>query len=245
VPRDLADVLHYFLEDTPQPAPPQETGEVLLALAAAPSDVLRSAFAWNLTVELARSGTPATLVAPKSNGSEASWPDPQHAPPDTRLIEAPAADLASLGPVVESVAAGGPGRLVLVAVPPDWLCGAARPAWLRWLLLFTTPEASDIARTAQIARRVVASGNTRVGVTVHGVHGVAEAQRTFLDLARQTQQAERPALLSYGLIVDDLDVYRAIVRRSAVAVEQPHSRAARALRDVAHWIRQDALATEH
>jgi len=240
VSRELADVLHYFLDDAPPPAEAADPCGSILAVAAAPGDVLRSAFAWNLAVALARNGTGALLVTPGTEPGGGGWPDPQQAPADTELIAADAQDLVSLGSRVASLAAGRPNKLLLVAIPPDWLARADPPAWLRWLLLFTTPDAADLDRTAQLASRVGASGEVRVGVTIHGVRGVAEARSTFLDLARQTQRAQQVVLLSYGLLVDDLDVYRAIVRRSAVTLEQPESRAARALRDVAYWIRRDA-----
>jgi MinD-like ATPase involved in chromosome partitioning or flagellar assembly len=46
-------------------------------------------------------------------------------------------------------------------------------------------------------------------------------------------------LLSYGLLVDDLHVYRAIVSGRPVGLEHPQSPAARALRDVARLLLED------
>ena len=42
------------------------------------------------------------------------------------------------------------------------------------------------------------------------------------------------------LVVDDLHVYRAIVSRRPIGIEHPQSRAARALRDVARLVLDDA-----
>jgi MinD-like ATPase involved in chromosome partitioning or flagellar assembly len=46
--------------------------------------------------------------------------------------------------------------------------------------------------------------------------------------------------VSYGLLVDDLHVYRAIVARRPIGLEHPQSPAARALRDVARLVLEDA-----
>jgi hypothetical protein len=45
---------------------------------------------------------------------------------------------------------------------------------------------------------------------------------------------------SYGLLADDLHVYRAIAARRPIGLEHPQSRAARALGDVARMLWSDA-----
>jgi MinD-like ATPase involved in chromosome partitioning or flagellar assembly len=46
--------------------------------------------------------------------------------------------------------------------------------------------------------------------------------------------------VSYGLLVDDLHIYRASVAHRPIGLEHPQSRAARALRDVAQLLLDDA-----
>ena len=73
-------------------------------------------------------------------------------------------------------------------------------------------------------------------MTVHGVRSIEEARWTFLELAASCEQELGRPLTSYGLLLDDLDVYRGIVERRAVGLCRPRSRAARALRDVARLL---------
>jgi MinD-like ATPase involved in chromosome partitioning or flagellar assembly len=79
-----------------------------------------------------------------------------------------------------------------------------------------------------------------VGVTIHGVHSVAEAEATFRRLAGAAVRHLGVPLASYGLLLDDLHVYRAIVSRRAIGLTYPQSPTARALRDVARLLLGDA-----
>ena len=67
-----------------------------------------------------------------------------------------------------------------------------------------------------------------------------EAEEAFAKLARTTQRSLGRDLQSYGLLVDDLDVYRAIVAQRPIGLAHPQSPAARALRDVAQMLLDDA-----
>ena len=80
----------------------------------------------------------------------------------------------------------------------------------------------------------------RVGVTIHGARRIADAQSAFLHLAGVAARHLGRDLASYGLLVDDLHIYRAIVSRRPIGLEHPQSRAARALRDVARLLLEDA-----
>lgn len=243
--RELGDVLHYFLDDTPV----REAAELpVLAIGLGRRDVLRAAFAWNLAEELARTGVQTTVVTPPAPGAEAFWPEtrtPGGARRRPALADGPAALERAIQDARRAGRKGGKG-LVVVALPQDVLLDESRPGWLRWLLLFTTPDPRERAATAALVQRLPSEvEGLRVGVTVHGVSGIDEARRTFLALAAEVERDADRRLWSYGLLVDDLDVYRAITERSAVCEARPTSRAARAMRDVAAWIRADLAAPAH
>jgi hypothetical protein len=244
VARELGEVLHYFLDDAPpqrEPAAPP-----VLAVGLGRRDVLRAAFAWNLAEELARAGVRTTVVTPPLRGGEAIWPEDRGgARRRPALVEGPAGLDRAVGDARRAGTAGG-GGLVMVPLPYEALLDGARPAWLAWLLLFTTPDPRERAATAALLRRLPGEDEgLRVGVTVHGVGGVDEARRAFLELAGEVERDGRRRLWSYGLLVDDLDVYRAITERTVVGEVRPACRAARAIRDVAAWIRTDLATPAH
>ena len=138
------------------------------------------------------------------------------------------------------------GGLVLVQVRPSWLGEAAKgDRLLRWTLLFTAPEPRELDETHTLIRRLfIAAPWVRVGVTIHGVRSIDEARGAFDTLSSALEPELRPRLLSYGLLLDDLDVYRAIVNRRPIGVIRPQSRAARALADVARLLLSDAAVPE-
>ena len=79
-----------------------------------------------------------------------------------------------------------------------------------------------------------------VGVTLHGVESVAEARPAFGRLAGRFEAELGRPLRSFGLLLDDLLVYRAVVERRPVVLSHPQSLAARALADVARLLLGDA-----
>jgi hypothetical protein len=265
VPRDLGDVIDYFLPDRrahealaparrplearsePGPRPERPAALPIVALPIGSRDVVRAAFAWNLAVELARRGASATLLAPEEPESSLLWPEPGPGPVGAELVLAPCAGLAELARAALDLAvaraADAPdGGVVLARVPPEWLREARHArALLRWVLLFATAEGAELHEAYALAKRVLAAvPETRIGVTVHGVRRVAEAEAGFRRVAGVASRHLGAQLLSYGFLVDDLHVYRAITARRPVGIEHPQSRAARALGDVARLILDDA-----
>jgi hypothetical protein len=132
--------------------------------------------------------------------------------------------------------------MILVQVPPSWLArGADGDPLLRRTLLLSAPEPRELKETRALARRLLLTAPAReVGVTIHGVSSIDEAHQAFDALVSALEPELRPGLVSYGLLLDDIDVYRAIVSRRPIGVIRPQSRAARALADVARMLLTDA-----
>jgi hypothetical protein len=258
VPRDLGDVLHYFFDGpappgraraAARPAPPRPASRAaplpVLAVPLGDRDVVRAALLWNLAVEVARAGSSACVVAPAGAETEALWPEPGKGPLGAELALTFAEDLPALARSAREVAAAGGAReggVVLVRVPPPWLAAAAQAAPLfAWTLLFTSTESEDLLETYALARRLhELRPGARIGVTVHGPRCVAEARAAFDRLDRAARRHLGRPLTSYGLLVDDLHVYRAIVSRRPLGLTHPRTGAARALQAVSHLILADA-----
>jgi hypothetical protein len=253
VARELGDVLHYFIPEDDagsRRGPSVEPDASPLAVVAVPvgeSDVVRAAFVWNLAVEMARLGAAATVIAPGERASESLWPQPGRGPLGTEFVPTFARDLPTLAATAREVAMGRGatcrgGGLVLAQVPPSWLGETADgDPLLDWTLLFSAPEPRELDQTCTLVRRLLlAAPQAQVGVTIHGVLGIDEARRAFDALSAALEPELRERLVSYGLLLDDLDVYRAIVNRRPIGVIHPQSRAARALADVARLLLGDA-----
>jgi hypothetical protein len=264
VPRDLGDVLHYFLPEPESPAdevgpePPTDPGRIavdgelpaalpLLALPVADRDVVRAALAWNLAVEIARLGGRVSLVTRRSADTSLLWPGPGPGPLSAEVIHAPADDMvalhcAALDIAVARAAAAREGGVVLLCLPPEWLRAAGpESSLLRWFLLFSTADRRDLMETYALAKTLLCGDrDSCVGVTIHGARRVSDAERAFDRLAGVASRHLHRTPVSYGLLVDDLHVYRAIVARRPIGLEHPQSPAARALRDVAQLVLEDA-----
>jgi hypothetical protein len=268
VPRDLGDVLHYFLPSDDERragrarAPGRDRG--LRALGASPrtdrpaalpivalpvgeGDVLRAALAWNLAVEISREGADSTLLSPASSDPSPIWPEAGRGPVGTEVIHAHAEDLGELSRAALDVAVARAADVsegvVLVRVPPAWLesgDGDGR-ALLRWVLFFASPERGELIEAYRLAKLVArAHPEARLGLTIHGARRVAEAERAFRQVADVAARHLGRSIESYGMLVDDLQIYRAIVARRPIGLEHPQSRASRALRDVATILLDDA-----
>lgn len=258
MPRDLGDVLHYFLpapegeEATPRSSESlRVSGEIstlpMLALPVGERDVVRAALAWNLTVEIARLGGCATLVTRRSPETAALWPQPGRGPVGAEVVHTPARSLGDLHraaldvSVTRSIEASD-GGVVVVCIPPAWLRapGDGR-GLLRWVLLLSTAERRELMETYALAKPLLlGNGDGRVGITIHGARRISDAASAFHHLAGVASRHLGRSPVSYGLLVDDLHVYRAIVARRPIGLEHPQAPAARALRDVAQLVLEDA-----
>ena len=254
MPRELEDVLDYFLPtaEAAETMPPKARATrpaalPILSLPIGDREVVRAAFAWNLAIEVARRGASATLLTPAVSETSALWPDPGRGPVGLEVVVSGARSLgelnrAALDLAVSRAADSNDSGMVLVRVPPEWLCDASEGrALLRWLLLFASTDRRDLAETYALAKQILLSnGETRVGITIHGARRVADAEHAFNHVANVSTRHLGRTPVSYGLLVDDLHVYRAIVARRPIGLEHPQSRAARALRDVARLVLDDA-----
>jgi len=281
LPRDLADVLHYFLPEidsdkddgpkiatsTPADAsprlnqpPPVITRRVhrdpntkpalplpILGLPIGERDVVRSALAWNLAIETARLGALTVIVTPSSDQGSPLWPEPGPGPLGSELIFCPATDLESLYKVAEELAhsrAGqnGRGGIVFVRIPPAWLTRRESLAGpVQWMLLLTSANRRDLDEAFELAKSLVASNPVaEIGVSIHGVTRIAEAKNAFEYLSRTSLERLGITLSSYGLLVDDLHVYRAIAAQRPIGLAHPQAPATRALMDVARLLYEDA-----
>ena len=139
------------------------------------------------------------------------------------------------------------GGLVLVRIPPLWLRDPRGGAGLlRWVLLFSSSDRRDLLETYGIAKLLAASvPETRVGVTIHGARRAGEAEGAFSQLADVASRRLGSALTSYGLLVDDLHVYRAIVAGRPIGMVHPQSPASRCMQDVAQMLLDDAREVAH
>lgn len=242
--RELADVLHHFLGDA---VSSERLGPASLALLSEPDDAFAVGVAWNLAHELARQGLAVAWVT--------SLADEELLPPDatpglTRLLS-PAHELAELARAIAEatakLAATRTPGLVLVRVPPGWIApGPAAERVLGWTLQLVGPDLEQRIRTISIARRVFAAHPTaRVGAALHDVRNVREAERAFTELARECAKRSDAHLSSYGVLLDDAELYRSLLARRPLALLRADARATRAVADVARLLRADFSCDAH
>jgi hypothetical protein len=256
----LADVLHYFMPEAEAEtlglAPTlvqrgiRRSSPAALPLVAVPigdRDVVRAAFTWNLVFEIGRLGGQSSIVAPIQDGDSPLWPEPAVRSLAANVVLTEAGSLselyrAAMDVAVAKAADSDDGGLVLVRVPPQWLPEASDSGkLLRWSLLFTSSDSRELVETYGIAKLLMSrSSKSRVGVTIHGARRMEEARGAFAKLTQSSIRHIGCELLSYGLLVDDLDVYRAIVAQRPIGLAHPQSAASRALRDVASILLEDA-----
>jgi len=263
--RDLSDVLHYFMPELSTSAkagratPPTSrlssrstTVLPILALPISDQDVVRTAFAWNLGVEISRLGGRSSIVAPPADNGSSLWPETADSSVGTEILYAEGNDLQSLhrkatdAAVARASDAEG-GGIILVRVPPIWLRHPlSSNALLRWVLLLTSPDPREMLETFGLARLLHSlRDDTEVGVTFHGVKEASAAETAFEHLDQTARKRAGLALSNYGALLDDLEVYRAIAAHRAVSLVRPQSPAALALRDVATMLLNRAKAAEN
>ena len=78
------------------------------------------------------------------------------------------------------------------------------------------------------------------GITVRGAIGQRDGEEAFARLAHSVEQRLGLTLTSYGLLVEDLDICRAIVAERPIGQAHPNSLAARALRETAKLVYERA-----
>jgi len=276
LPRDLADVLHYFLPELDgeparpsvppaadqsrptigerrptfelEPAPDAPAPLPILGVPIGQRDIVRAALTWNLAVEVARLGGCSLVVTPEHDGASSPlWPGTGPGPLGTEVVSCTASDLDELHATAATLAAERAGKtrgggIVFVRIPPSWLTtDPSRANPIRWLLLLTSSNHRDLDDAWALAQRAIeANPATDVGFTIHGVGSIAEARNAFERLSRIADEQLGSALLSYGLLVDDLHVYRAIAAQRPIGLAHPQAPAARALSDVARLLYEDA-----
>jgi hypothetical protein len=215
----------------------------VLALAAAPGDLLRLGAAFNLAVELARHGGRAGLVSAAEGAPLAAEDEAAALGARLALVPSGAPDAlhAAACELACELAQGGGAGLVLACLAPDALEDAVARGDVEQVLLLSAADRASLVQTETRARRLFAARReTRIGVTIHGVRSVAEAREAFDRLHDAIERDLGRALRSYGLLVDDLALYRSLVERRPVATSRHQSPAARALADVARLLAEDA-----
>jgi hypothetical protein len=262
MPTDLGDVLHYFIPEAEAAGGSRASAETrphrfddpnrpaalpLIGVPIGEQDVVRAAFAWNLSVEIARLGARAAIVSPGCDEVAALWPLEEPSPMGTEVITSPATSLGALyrdalDLAVERAADSGDGGVIFVRFPPRWLRHPEDGgSLLRWSLLFSSSDPRDLLETYGLTKLLCnAHRAARVGITIHGARRMGEAEAAFGRLARSAAHHLGRELTSYGLLVDDLHVYRAIVDKRPIGLVHPQSPAARCLRDVAEMLLRDA-----
>lgn len=257
--RELSDVLDYFLpgrDETPatpvEAARAQESGLrglLPLAVPVTERDVVPVAFVWNLAIEIARAARHAVLLIPDDPTLQ---PLRESLPTTTRIAGgggpefafSGAGDLGALARDARELGRTPHGRgptLAPTLVPARWI----RPdpdgaSLLQHPVLFATPEASSLHATQALLESIFeAAPHAEPGITIHGVDSIQEAERTFDRLSLRCETSLGRPLRSYGLLLDDLQVYRAAVERRPVTAAKPNSLASRALTDVARLLIED------
>ena len=220
--------------------------------------MVHAAYTWNLAAETARLGGSSAILTPDVDRAAPLWPASGSDRLDIEIVHSPARNLAELRKAAAELAAergktARRGGVVFARIPPAWLAADAADAthanqdgggavdWIRWLLVFTSARRRDVEMTFERVRRWVHERpGIEVGVTIHGVNRIDEARHAFDDLARACEERLGLSLASYGLLVDDLDIYRAIAAGRPIGSENPNAPAARALTDVARLLYEDA-----
>ena len=241
--RGLGDVLHHFdpalgpaSEPLPalHPEPQTQPGPVqVLAVPMEGADLLRGAIVWNLALELGRAGAAVEALLP----ADAGVPQ-QDATLGVRVGAAAAADWALAAGQARTrlgdrARLGAPG-LLLAGLAAQATATAAAHAERALLCCATEPAALE--RAEAHGRRWLEAGQNRLGVVIHGAGSIREARRAFERLAGPLERVAGQPITSFGLLVDDLALYRSLVERRPVGLTRPQSPAGRALADVARLL---------
>ena len=246
MPRELGDVLHYFIPEIEETEGAPDGGVAPLAVPLLGRDLVRAALLWNLAVEAARQGARATLVTP-IGADEAPWPSGTPQPLGVEVLGVAGDEPAGLARAAESAtrhASRGARRLVMAGVPAPWLAkGADAEALLRWVVALVRPDEREGDETWSVLEAVgTQSPHAQLGAVIFGVRSLGEARRAFERLAARVERELARTLISYGVLIDDVELSRSIVTRRPISLVHPASAAARALADVAALCLADAVA---
>jgi hypothetical protein len=253
VPRQLEEVLDYLLPParagSVRDAAPRPASLPILTIPIALDDLLLAAITYNLGVALARSGLRVSILVPSERAGAAAWPDALPQPLGLELIASGVRDLEALGRSALDIAIAGvadarDGGIVIACAPPEMLFDAERPvrALLRSLLLLAAPSGPSLRVCYAIAKRAAAlAPDLSVGLTLHGVQSLAQAERAWDRIARVALETLGLRLRSFGVLAHDLEIYRAVAAGRPIALEKPQAPASRALSEVAELIRSDLV----
>jgi hypothetical protein len=239
VARSLGDVLHHFdpvLGPDAEPSPPVRPLPGPLQSLFVPlegADLLRGAIVWNLALELGRAGAAVEALLP----SDAGVPQ-DDATLGVRVSAAPGPDWVRVAGqararLAERAATGAP-SVLLAGLASEAAASAAPHADGALLCSATGPAALE--RAEAHGRRWLETGRDRLGVVIHGAGSLREARRAFERLAGPLERIAGQPIASFGLLVDDLALYRSLVERRPVGLTRPQSPAGRALADVARLL---------
>jgi MinD-like ATPase involved in chromosome partitioning or flagellar assembly len=197
------------------------------------ADLLRGAIVWNLALELGRAGAAVEAVIPTDVG--VAQEDPTLG---VRVSGAHVADWVraagqARSRLAERASLDAPGVL-LAGLAAAATAAAAEHADRALLCCATGPAALERAEVQ--GRRWLEAGHDRLGVVIHGAGSLREARRSFERLAGPLERVAGQPVASFGLLVDDLALYRSLVERRPVGLTRPQSPAGRALADVARLV---------
>ena len=222
----------------------------ILAVPVGERDVVRAAFVWNLAVEIARLGASATLIAPSPPEPSPIWPEAGPGPVGAEVVLTPADGLAqlhraALDLAVARAADSADGGLVLVCVPPAWLgrpamgarcCAGSCCSHRRNASTCSRPTASPSACSRRATRRGSASRST--------APAASRKRRARSCTSRGSPRATSAAISRATGCSSTISTSIALSCRGDRSDSSiPQSRAARALRDVARLLLEDARKT--
>lgn len=275
MPRDLADVLHYFMPElageepvpaapisasvSAEPASDDPIGDVerrptalpIVAVPISEQQIVSASFVTGIADQIATLGGDATILTPITPNARRLFLRSSVESEGARVQTTRADSLSSLYSAAVELAEtrGGDaeaGGVVLVRIPPSWLRGAEDAAeLLDWLLLFSATDSRSLADTYALAAWVLGeNAKAEIGITIYGAEDRREAEEAFGALARSVEQRLGLSVASYGLLIEDLDVYRAIVTGRALCQSSPQSVAAGGVREAAKLVFERARKVE-
>lgn len=266
MPRDLADVLHYFMPEIADETPsgsrisasnpvafetderePRESGRPaalpIVAVPVSDQQIVGASLISGMADQIAALGGDATILTPVTPNARRLFLRSCFESNGARMQTTRADNLSALysAAIELSEVRGGDaesGGVVLVRVPPGWLRGAEDASeLLDWLLLLSATDTRSLADTYALAAWVLGeNAKAEIGITIYGAEDRREAEVAFGTLARSVEQRLGLSVSSYGLLVEDLDVYRAIVTGRALGQSNPQSIAATGLREAAKLV---------